>query len=303
MAFGFNRKQSNVGKGQNPVLSTVIAVMAALVVFQLGKMLGTLAVQLFLPIFYPDLVNGSEAVVEELLQQEKMGVPLSDYLNAVVSLAMQIGGGMLCWMIWKDQIRWTGKKGYAEVQNDGTPNLPDGLKKAAFLAMAVFGCLGMNLLMNGFQLTMLSQTFMEAAEQQASVPTELGILMYALVAPMAEEILFRGIAYNRIRKVCDASKAIPFAAVFFAVYHGNIIQGVYAGILGALLCFIYEKTDSLWTAILFHGVGNLAVYLIIDVFGIMNTLGNLWSIILGIGLVGLAVGSFFLCFGKDPSLD
>nr|WP_279386590.1 CPBP family intramembrane metalloprotease [Clostridium sporogenes] len=38
----------------------------------------------------------------------------------------------------------------------------------------------------------------------------------------------------------------------FALFHGNILQGMYAFILGIILCILYLKTGSIWSNILCH---------------------------------------------------
>lgn len=60
---------------------------------------------------------------------------------------------------------------------------------------AVSAGLGLNALVSWLQLDTLSHTY-EQVRQQYAVPVLQGILQYAVVAPLAEEFLFRGIVYR-----------------------------------------------------------------------------------------------------------
>ncbi len=310
-----DKKQSAPQRGRKNFMGTVISIVAALVMFELGKSLGMLLTQMILPLFCPELAAAeTESAAEAVLQQTTIGGgTLQNLLNAVISLMMQLGGGLICFAAWRKELCWRmgksedrdSEKRYEERLEEisaDSGKAPRWLRIMCFFVMSVFLCVGLNLLMNGFQLTLMSQTFLDLAAEQAAVPLVLGVLLYGFVAPAAEEILFRGVIYGKIRRMFDARRALILSALFFAVYHGNIVQGLYAGLLGVLLCFLYEKAGSLWVPILFHGIGNLAVYLIFDIFRFTDSLSNMSAILLGFGLAALAGGAFVLCFGKKPSL-
>ena len=54
----------------------------------------------------------------------------------------------------------------------------------------------------------------------------------AIFTPIAEEILYRGIVLKNLSSVIDTKKAIVFTALIFGVLHGNIVQFIFATILG-----------------------------------------------------------------------
>ena len=43
----------------------------------------------------------------------------------------------------------------------------------------------------------------------------------------------------------------------FGLYHGNVVQAIYASILGCLMAILVEISGSLWASILFHMGANL----------------------------------------------
>lgn len=92
-----------------------------------------------------------------------------------------------------------------------------------------------------------------------------------LVIPVAEELVFRGLGYGRLRRELSAGTANALSAVWFGLYHGNLVQGIYAGFLGALAAAFYEVSDSLWICCLFHGAANVTAIMGTRYFSGENT--------------------------------
>lgn len=81
------------------------------------------------------------------------------------------------------------------------------------------------------------------------------------IIPIAEELLFRGVVYKRLRLLLGVAPAIVLSALVFGILHANLVQFLYAGVLGLLLAFLVEKTGYLYTAILGHIAANIAAVL------------------------------------------
>ena len=75
--------------------------------------------------------------------------------------------------------------------------------------------------------------------------------------PLAEELLYRGVVYRRMRAVFGVRAAIVLSAVLFGLMHANLVQFLYAGLLGLLLAYLTERTGSLWAAVAAHIGANL----------------------------------------------
>lgn len=78
-----------------------------------------------------------------------------------------------------------------------------------------------------------------------------------LLVPLAEELVFRGLGYQRLRRETDAWTSAVFTSVLFGLYHGNLLQGIYAGIMGLFLAFVCEHYKSLTASWLFHAAANI----------------------------------------------
>lgn len=119
------------------------------------------------------------------------------------------------------------------------------------------------------------------------------ILTIGIVAPFAEEFLFRGVIYRTLSKNISIPVTIIIQGVLFGIYHGNLIQGVYASLLGIIFGFITYRTQSLWPAIIAHMINNTIAVIIPTVMGnIFNTTSCMIFII--IGLIGTIITIFFI---------
>lgn len=77
----------------------------------------------------------------------------------------------------------------------------------------------------------------------------------AVIPPIVEELLFRGMILHSLRKYGDGF-AIVGSALLFGLYHGNFVQMVFAFIAGLVMALVVVRTGSLWTSILIHFMNN-----------------------------------------------
>lgn len=82
----------------------------------------------------------------------------------------------------------------------------------------------------------------------------IGLLAFTavFVAPICEEIIFRGLFYPVMKKFSGPWVAAFCSGLIFAAAHGNLTVLLPLFILGVLLVFVYEKTGSIWTPIAVH---------------------------------------------------
>lgn len=85
-------------------------------------------------------------------------------------------------------------------------------------------------------------------------------LLICIVAPLIEEILFRGIILRGLLNHYPAPIAIALCAMVFATYHLNLYQFPVALAMGSFAGWLYYKTRSLWPAILAHSFYNSTAY-------------------------------------------
>ena len=83
------------------------------------------------------------------------------------------------------------------------------------------------------------------------------LLFMVLLAPVVEELIFRGMCYERLRNVMGIAPAVILSSALFGLFHGNLVQGIYGFALGVIAAVIYEHFDGLVYSILYHASANL----------------------------------------------
>lgn len=78
----------------------------------------------------------------------------------------------------------------------------------------------------------------------------------SFVTPVLEEILYRGIVYERLKRYGKTETAIFLSGLIFGAMHFNLVQFVYAGLIGMFLAAIYETEGTLLAPILAHAAAN-----------------------------------------------
>lgn len=87
----------------------------------------------------------------------------------------------------------------------------------------------------------------------------LQLLCVGIVAPLLEEILFRGFMLGTLKKEMHPWIAICLSALFFGLAHGTPIGIIYATGLGIVMGWLFVKFNSILPSLLFHIAYNLTV--------------------------------------------
>lgn len=146
-------------------------------------------------------------------------------------------------------------------RKDGAGTTFDAVRTSGFIViLAISSSLGLNVFLALTGLVDSSAAYQEVAERQYGVVLGLGLLLYGVVSPITEEIIFRGLIFNRMRRYMPHAAAVIVSGLLFGIYHGNWVQGFYGGCMGILMAYLYERTHSFFTPCLFHATANLVVY-------------------------------------------
>lgn len=138
-----------------------------------------------------------------------------------------------------------------------------GQIKAMDFVMAIVGGAGVSIALNiVIALTNMAgndTAFVEVSDMITSNPLFVTIICAGILIPIVEEILFRGLIFNRIKCQYNFVAGLLISSLLFGIYHGNIVQGIYATLLGIFLGFAYHKTKSILIPIFIHMGGNTFV--------------------------------------------
>ncbi len=129
--------------------------------------------------------------------------------------------------------------------------------------LGIFSALMLNVLLSLIGLTGSVESYNELAKRQFALPLMLGIILYGIISPIAEELVFRGLVYNRMRRnEVSVPAAIILSSLFFGIYHFNIVQAVYGVLMGLIMVCVYEKYGGFIYPVIIHAVANSFIYIL-----------------------------------------
>lgn len=136
--------------------------------------------------------------------------------------------------------------------------------------------------------------------ETAGLTGDISLLMMiysVLLAPIGEELVFRGVTLG------IAQRAFPFwianiiQAFLFGAFHMNALQGCYTFVVGLILGYIYHKSGSIYHVFFFHFLFNLWGTTVAEWMVVENpTLQGL--IVIACTVLGLGFGFFFFHKGN-----
>lgn len=119
-------------------------------------------------------------------------------------------------------------------------------------ALAVFADFAITYFISGFNIVQYFPDYQALMTGLTGSPVILQIIAVGIVAPVAEEFLMRGVVLNRLLGYMRVLPALLIQAALFGILHMNLLQGLYAGVLGLLLGYVYIKYGSLLMTVIFH---------------------------------------------------
>lgn len=212
------------------------------IIYPIGIHLLCMSIVATIGSFLAVLYYQKQGLDKEQLIEKVVGTGIFfDLVAAVVSI------GILGTLYWKER-----QKKKAERSSLGI------LSAVATIVLAVSAA---DLLNTGINLSGLLELFPDYQQRANSLYEGKNVLILLLtvgiLSPVAEEIVFRGLVHRRIRKYFGVGCAILFSSLLFGVFHGNIIQFIYAGLLGLILALLLECTGTLTAPILAHMAANI----------------------------------------------
>ena len=204
-------------------------------------------------------------------------------LIMLVNATIIVGVGIWYWYVRRVHQPVEAKDRYHKIL------APQAIVTILLLAFASqFVC---NILMIAFQnmFPAVYEDYVKLADTM-SLKTMAAPAMIAIVGifgPIAEELVFRGMVFRTLRKGFPFVVAALLSGVCFGIYHMNWVQGVYASCLGVVLAFVYERTQSILGAILFHMFFNCSSYLLEQLGNVLpdGVLGLLYLIAMAVSVI------------------
>lgn len=152
--------------------------------------------------------------------------------------------------------------------------------------LGMSAAVSVNVIVSLSQIARFSPKYQQVSEVIYSGGLFMEIVSAVIAAPILEELFFRGMIYKRLRDMINVKAAVVISALFFGAFHGNLVQFVYAFIIGLMLAYVYEKFKTIWAPVIFHIGANLISVLITE---FMPQSMNNAAVILGAMLISMVL--------------
>lgn len=191
------------------------------------------------------------------------------------------------------------KLGWGPVSRNWLRSKPWGV-----LFWAAFAALG-TILPSEWMVERMEYSLPEATEKlfEQIMGEPLGYLAIGILAPLAEELVFRGAVLRKLLAIFGGKwhwAAIVISALVFGAVHGNLPQFVHAALIGLLLGWMYYRTGSILPGVMFHWINNTVAYLMFNLMPQMAD-GKLIDLFHGDSKM-MALGIIFSLFILVPSV-
>lgn len=116
----------------------------------------------------------------------------------------------------------------------------------------------------------------------SSLPLFTQIISSGICGPIIEELIFRGIIYNKLKTFNKSIVAIILTSLIFSVVHLNIVECIYTFGVSFILIYLYEKYKTLKAPIIMHMSLNITIILVLPLIIKGFTIFNLYLLIVSI---------------------
>lgn len=193
------------------------------------------------------LENGVDAV-NEAQYIESFTAKLTEY-TTFITLISNILALAIMWLFFKIRKR----KLFGEIQ----------LNKCSVKSVLAAGLFGI-----GFGVVLealisiipfsesMQNSFTDSYSALSAGNAVISFISVAILAPIVEEVFFRGLIYTRLKSGMNKIAAAVISSLLFGVMHGEIIWMLTGFIAGLALVWIFEKTKSLLGCIAVHIANN-----------------------------------------------
>jgi membrane protease YdiL (CAAX protease family) len=173
------------------------------------------------------------------------------------------------------------------------------------IVFAIAGNLGLSRLMSLLPKSASMTQYQESSQALMSGSLLIQLLTIAVLVPIVEEVIYRGLVYKRSLRYLTPRQAMVFSALVFGIFHFNVIQGVYAFILGLAFAYVYHKYQNLNYCILMHAFAN-GTAVIMQYFSVSNFINRyilLYAIVMVLELTVAGCCLYGLVKDKNEIID
>ncbi|MHB8127938.1 MAG: CPBP family intramembrane glutamic endopeptidase [Mobilitalea sp.] len=260
-------------------MKRLLTYMYGIIPFFVAELIMALAYNILILIYRKaiEIKIGLEMKADGVVDSAKLVQAVEDAISREVLYLVSVIALLICGIVfffwYKQEIRF-------EVRG----SLRNLLKIKTVLLFLILG-VGFQFFFSGVMNLIqpfLTQIFTDYAKAIDVINSGSKIVVFfqvILVAPIVEELIFRGLILHKTSKVIPFLGANILQALLFAIYHWNIVQGIYALLIGFVFGLIYHKFKTIFAPILLHMFINASSFLAILFPG--NVLSHVIMVVIG----------------------
>ncbi len=139
----------------------------------------------------------------------------------------------------------------------------------------------------------LMEAYMESSQGLTSGSLPVIFISTVIVAPIVEEVVFRGLVLSRLKKAMNVWVAVVISSLLFGLMHAQLLWVIYAFALGMLLAIVAERLNSIGASIILHMAFNL-----VGVFGENINMGNFQMLIVAVVSLIIMIAMIYIIMKK-----
>lgn len=196
-------------------------------------------VNVFFPIFIVGYIALSILAGSVMAVLVNIGIPMPDWIQYVISEGIILVIAIIYMVVNRiDPMKDIPYKRIGFV--DGILSLAAGY---CMIPMVLF--------LNSITMLFSTNYLEEGTTTLLTYPFFMQVILLAVIPPLVEELVFRGIFFGSYRKAGMSGAAI-MSGLIFGCFHLNINQGLYAFAIGIVFAYMVEATGSLWSSVIAH---------------------------------------------------
>ncbi|HIT89091.1 MAG TPA: CPBP family intramembrane metalloprotease [Candidatus Merdenecus merdavium] len=169
---------------------------------------------------------------------------------------------------------------------------PSGVGSTALLALGVSHSMSLLFLFLSILMPKALNNYSELVESSGMLSySVIWVFSSLILPPLMEEMLFRGLIMTMFRRAgATFVVANILQAVLFGIFHMNLVQGIYAFLLGVIMGYLVKQYNTLLASMTFHALFNFFGTFLTDLENkFFNGYLNFLTMILGLLLTGFSL--------------
>jgi len=170
-------------------------------------------------------------------------------------------------------------------------------------AAAVMACFFLNILIHLSGIGRIFSGYKTTSEALYADGIWAELLLAGILVPIAEELVFRGLVYARLREWLGVVPSLLVSAAVFGIYHGNVVQFLYAFLAGIMIAWLMERYGTVKAAAAAHIVLNVTSVAASEMQAFEFIYASTICTLIGLFLTGVLLAILLMMIGKPQNAE